>query len=205
MDIPMGLQQPVELSLTIKPETVHEFFSLVGKGFALTVRGGCSIKDLLCHQLGIDAEYVEQRIQTVFLNGKAVDDIETAVVREGAVLALSGAMPGLAGATLRRGGFYGRMRGEISHSDSGTCDSAELTRITIKLFNLIVRELGPGFFQQGIVVSGADVRQILNTVIHTESSAILSVAVAGVAADTQDPMKPELDDADVLLKVRLSP
>lgn len=54
--------------------------------------------------LGLPHFYVEERIQTLLLNGLAVDDPDTAVLESGARLALSAAMPGVLGATLRRGG-----------------------------------------------------------------------------------------------------
>jgi len=44
---------------------------------------------------GLDEDYVTQRISTIFLDGKPVDDIDTLLVRDGAVLSLSAAMPGL--------------------------------------------------------------------------------------------------------------
>ncbi|MFC1662292.1 hypothetical protein ACFL3S_12715, partial [Gemmatimonadota bacterium] len=71
----------------------------------------------------------------------------------GAVLALSGAMPGLVGATMRRGGYYSRMREGISHSGSdaagGTAagEAEEADRggegnlVIVKLFNRPLADL----------------------------------------------------------------
>ena len=59
---------------------------------------GCSVKTMLNNTLGMDDNYVEDRIKTIFLDAKPVDDINTACINDGSVLALSGAMPGLAGA-----------------------------------------------------------------------------------------------------------
>ena len=79
------------------------------------VRVGESIRSLLSEQFGLTQEYVKNRIQTAFLNGKPVDDFDTAVVGEGSVLTLSGALPGLAGATLRKGGFFSSLRASLSY------------------------------------------------------------------------------------------
>ena len=85
---------------------IVEFTALLQQGFGVLARLGCSLEELLCNQWGIDRDYVTSRITTIFMNNRAIDDIATSIVRAGAVIALSGAMPGLVGATMRRGGFY---------------------------------------------------------------------------------------------------
>ncbi len=111
---------------------------------------------MLCEQLGIKDDYLEERIQTIFLDNKTVDDVNSAVIREGSILALSAAMPGVLGATLRKGGWYAPMRRQISHDKDIVSDTNKKGQVTIKLFNLIARELGPLFLEQGIRVKGED-------------------------------------------------
>jgi len=60
-------------------------------------RVGLSVKKVLCEQWGISPEYLDKRVKTIFLNGNAVDDIDKAILQDGSTLALSAAMPGLAG------------------------------------------------------------------------------------------------------------
>jgi hypothetical protein len=144
----------INLELTVESDRLSLFSSLLGQGFTLKVRTGCSLRELLCVQLGVSADYVDQRIQTIFLDGKAVDNIDTAVVRHGSTLALSAAMPGLAGATLRRGGAYAAMRRQISHQNKAVHNSVAEGVVMLKLFNLVALELGPGFLKQGIRISG---------------------------------------------------
>ncbi len=96
------------------------FKALLQRGVGIPDGSGASVREFLQGTLGIDAAYVEEKLQTVFLDGHPVDDFDRAVVRPGAVLALSGAMPGLAGATMRRGGFYARMREGITHAGTDT-------------------------------------------------------------------------------------
>ena len=103
------------LSLVVNAKLVPLFFQLLGHGFMVNVQTGTSVKELLCNQLGIHEDYLAQRIQTIFLNAKVVDDVNSAIVDRDATLALSGAMPGLVGAILRSGGFYAPMRSQISH------------------------------------------------------------------------------------------
>ena len=138
------------LSLFAKAEFVPIFFQLLGQGFRVNIQSGCSVKELLCNQLGIHQDYLTERIKTIFLNAKVVDDVNSATVDEGSVLALSGAMPGLVGAILRSGGIYAGMRSQISYNPIEAAPQKSATQITLKLWNLVVKELGPNFLQQGI-------------------------------------------------------
>lgn len=144
----------LNLKLTIESGRLSLFSTLLGQGFSLKVRTGCSVRELLCGQLGVHNDYVDRRIQTIFLDGKAVDDVDTAVIRQDSILALSAAMPGLAGATLRRGGAYAAMRRQISHHNNAGRSSAANGVVTLKLFNLVAVELGPGFLKKGIWIKG---------------------------------------------------
>ena len=113
---------------------------------------GCSIKTMLRKALGLNDDYVADRIKTIFLDAKPVDDISTASVKDGSVLALSGAMPGLAGATLRRGGRLASFRGPISYRSDGKRAVSQDGHVFVKLFNLLVKDLGPIFLKKGILI-----------------------------------------------------
>jgi hypothetical protein len=141
----------------------HRFAPLLGGGFRLSGAGGLALEAFLVAEAGIPADYLRERVQTLFMDGRPVDDAGTAVVREGGVISLSAAMPGLAGAVLRRSGVYAAMRRSISH-DPAAPASRDRGRIgvTLKLFNLIARELGPGFLARGIVVDSGELRDFLD-------------------------------------------
>ncbi len=126
--------------------------TLFQQGIRVEIETGCTIKSLLTHQWGLPQDYIMGRISTLFLNGKPVDDMETAIVRDGAVLALSSAMPGLVGAVMRRGGFYASLRGGITYHETLQDASIRKGTITVKLFNMLIRELGPHFLAQGFRV-----------------------------------------------------
>jgi hypothetical protein len=149
------------LSLLVKAELVPIFFQLLGQGFKVNVQTGGSVKELLCNQLGIDEDYLSERIQTIFLNYKVVDDVNSAIVTEGSVLALSGAMPGLVGAMLRSGGYYAAMRSQISHEKNKPTSRLKKGKITLKLWNLVVKELGPTFLQNGILLEGEALQEFI--------------------------------------------
>ena len=149
---------PKHLKLRVKFDLVPFFFQLLGHGFTINVQTGCSIKDLLCKQLSIQEDYLAERITTIFLNSKVVDDVNSTMVNEGATLALSGAMPGLVGAVLRSGSFYAAMRNQISHKESKSSSHKQSAKITLKLMNLVVKELGPVFLQQGVWLKSQTLR-----------------------------------------------
>ena len=149
----MKIQQVGKLNLKIAGDKIHFFFSFLRQGFMVETPVGCSVKTMLNNTLGMDDHYVEDRIKTIFLDAKPVDDINTACINDGSVLALSGAMPGLAGATLRRGGHLASLRGTISFRSDGNNALSENGRVLVKLFNLLVNDLGPIFLKRGILIS----------------------------------------------------
>ncbi|HHP7234348.1 MAG TPA: hypothetical protein ACFCUC_06935 [Desulfobacterales bacterium] len=134
-----------------------------GRGVELEVRPGSSVRDFLCNQLNLAADYVENRIQTVFLEGKPVDDFDTATLEAGSILALSAAMPGLVGAVFRRGGYYASLRDSITYRQMGGPTGESEKRITLKLFNLTAREIGPQILSQGVYINGMQVADLVRT------------------------------------------
>ncbi|WP_028324806.1 hypothetical protein [Desulfatirhabdium butyrativorans] len=122
-------------------------------GVEMDVRTGTTIRDILCRQVGIDDAYLDERIQTLFLNGKAIDDPDKAMVADKSTIALSAAMPGLAGATLRKGGSYASFRKAITDAACAVAaDAHQQGTITLKLFNFIAQELAPILLRYGVKV-----------------------------------------------------
>ena len=141
-----------EFTLTIAEDQIQRFFHLLQQGFMVKAKVGCTIKEMFCHQFGISPEYLEGRIQTIFLDGKAVDDAGAAMVRDGSALALSAAMPGLVGATFRKGGYLASFRSQITHAPDDLFAQRQDGNITIKIFNLLLQEMGPPFLSRGIII-----------------------------------------------------
>jgi hypothetical protein len=139
----------------MKPDQLREFFPLLQSGVGVGATVGGTLDQLLSQQWDITPDYVAQRITTIFLNGRAIDDVKTAVVAAGAVIALSGAMPGLVGATMRRGGYYAAMRSGITYQETAAAFSARVATVRLKLFNLLLPELTPGFLQRGIILTAS--------------------------------------------------
>ena len=151
------------LRLTMRPGGINEFFPILQQGFRVTARVGCSLRKLLCEQFALGNDYVAERITTIFLNGKATDDLDDTVVKDGSTVALSAAMPGLVGATMRRGGYYAAMRSGITHTDDRTRSEDRIGTVRIKLFNILLAELGPDFLRRGVVVTAAEMSEFLKS------------------------------------------
>lgn len=124
---------------------------------------GVSIQALLENQLNLSKEFVDCKVATVFLNGKAVDKIDKALVRKDCEIALSGAMPGFVGATMRRGGYYGTMRQAISYSDDGCLSSETEGLVRIKLYNSLIDPVGLSLAQHGFLITQNDWESLSGT------------------------------------------
>ena len=198
----MNNTSSTNVSLTLEKTLIPIFYQLLSKGVTIHARTGCTIKDLLCGQIGIQDDYLEERIQTIFLDNKTVDDVDSSVIGKGSILALSSAMPGLLGATLRKGGWYAPMRRQISHDKDVASDTLIKGEVTIKLFNLIVREIGPLFLEHGVCVKGED---FFDIVARNEN--VFMVGCKKTVKDGNDTvpeklMEVEWEDKQVLLQIK---
>lgn len=191
----------IKISLTVKQDRLSLFSPLLGQGFTLTIRTGISVRDLMCLQIGVSDDYLDQRIQTIFLDGKVVDNVDTAVIRQGSTLALSAAMPGLAGATLRRGGAYAAMRSQISHKNNTVDDSAENGTVMLKLFNIVALELGPMFLKQGIWIDGKNLKNFFERVPDFFWDGCLNAEINGISQNVRKISLMELKQ-QVFLKLK---
>lgn len=142
--------------IQVPPEAWQDLTILFQKGIRVDIETGCTVRSLLLDQWHLPPEVVTERISTLFLNGKPVDDMDEARVRDGAILALSSAMPGLVGAVMRRGGFYAALRSGITYHETTANVDVRNGSITVKLFNMLIGELGPLFLQRGFRISRQD-------------------------------------------------
>jgi hypothetical protein len=162
--------------ITVPAGRISCFFPLLQKGFAIDVSLGRPIRSLLRDELGLPDEYINTRIQTVFLDGKPVDDIDTAPVRAGSTLALAPAMPGLMGAMLRRGGHLAVMRSGITHRDNTVTQGSGEGRIIVKLFGMALQELGPQLLARGVGVDAGDLAKVIRGMPEDRSGGLDSIA-----------------------------
>ena len=199
------MQPLVHLYLRVREDLLPRFRLLTGGGFTVYARTGRSIRDLLCGQLGIPPDYLEKRIQTIFLNGKAVDDPQIAIVRPGSTIALSAAMPGIAGAMFRKGSAYAAMRSQISHANR---DSDRVVdgqgRLVIKLFNAVQVEMGPLMLRRGIQIPGKALSDLFRGRSDAFRSGILTARMDDPPISPHDLLEKDWRDQDIVLQVRTS-
>lgn len=110
----------------------------------------CTLRCFLERVLGMSGDYVDNRILTLLLNGLAADGLE-ALLSPGARLGLSAAMPGTAGAVLRRAGRYAAMRRDITlkeHAPVAANDGPFW--VELRCFNAVGAEQGAHIIRQGV-------------------------------------------------------
>jgi len=171
------------LFLIAEPKLFERFLQLLQKGVKVNVRVGSTVLSFLCDDLGLSPEYVDKRIQTLFLNGKAIDKPDASLLKEDSTLALSAAMPGLLGATLRKGSYYARMRSEISYQEQSQRITVHEGIVLLKLFNLLPAEIGPAVLARGIWLKGEELNQFLKELPDEAVSMCREARLEGQAVD----------------------
>jgi len=136
----------------LKGQRLSYFLPLIQTGVQIEAEFGIPVKSFLLTLPGVNAEYIENRINTVFLDGEVLDDLDKTYISNGAELSLSASMPGLAGATLRMGGHLATLRKEITFSGDKEKGATGQGFVTLKLFNLIIKDLGQGLLENGIYI-----------------------------------------------------
>jgi hypothetical protein len=150
------------LDLDCDSTLVSAFLSLFQQGVMLQVSIGSSIRNVLCRQYGIEDEYLDNRINTLFLDGKVVDNVDHAFLSDGSVLSLSASMPGFAGAALRKGGYYAGMRNAVTHSEEVAPHDHGTGFFVLKLFNMTIKEMGPGLLESGVWIEADRLDEFFN-------------------------------------------
>ena len=152
---------------------------------------------------GIGPEIIEKRISTVFLDGKPVDDIDRARLSDGAILALFASMPGLAGASLRRGGRLASFRGQITFSPIKKPGPSQTGYISVRLFNLLLKELGPIFLNKGVFIESADFVDIITSLPDDILENIVGIRVNGLVESPGRLLRMDWPDISGTLELRV--
>ncbi len=142
--------------LTVARDTLILFTTVLQSGIELKSSTGIAMGRFLNELPGFTADYVGDVVQTIFLNGTAIDDLTTPLDGDNPTLALSAAMPGLAGAIFRKNSFHSALRTDTKKTNSVGKQNRELT-ITLKLFNSIARERGIELLTKGVCMKAKPV------------------------------------------------
>jgi hypothetical protein len=192
----------LHLTVIVSEKFIPIFLGFVRSGFAADVTIGCSLQDLLSNQLGVDAKYLQDRVQTIFLNNSPVDDIAGTTVDDGATISLSAAMPGLNGAVMRKGGVLASLRQSITHHQDDECRAPQQGKIMLKLFNLIAKEIGPDFLARGILVKGRALAEVLAGQTRQFWQNVEGVEIDKVRCGAERLQSLDLSTREVFLQVR---
>lgn len=140
------------LSLVMEARSRTAWNTFLQKGFYLDGCTGMSVREFLKESVGYDDCLIEETVRTVFLNSSPVDDIDAAHVKDGDVLALGSAMPGLVGICMGRDNPYKSFRSGISCAGDRLSRNAEPIRLFVKIFSTLAVETGADVLARGILV-----------------------------------------------------
>ncbi|MFW6428627.1 MAG: hypothetical protein ACOCY3_01920 [Desulfosalsimonas sp.] len=148
----MNSQPETELTLTIPAGLSRLMRLLVSRGIKLEAAAGMPVKKFLKQVLPASDDFLENRIQTIFMDGRAVDDTEQTQINASCTIALSAAMPGVFGAAFRKKGIYSGMRaGYTQNPNTDKKNFKEKTvPVTLKCFNQVAEDLGDALLGRGV-------------------------------------------------------
>jgi len=176
-------QNAANLSLELAEDKIASLFLLLQNGFFIKACVGCTIEKFFIEQLHLSPDYIETRIQGLFLDGKPADHIETAIIRNGAHLTLSGTMPGLAGMALRRGPLAVFRHG-ITHREKGDYNFSGDGFVQLKLLNLLMKDMGPELLRRGIYINSSELAGYLGNLPTGFWQGCKSIALNGREVST---------------------
>ncbi|MGW8193768.1 MAG: hypothetical protein ACWGOX_05825 [Desulforhopalus sp.] len=150
-----------DIQLTVPSNTLDLFTTLLQSGIEVKTTGDQTLGEFLFNFPGFTGDYLAETVQTIFLNGTAVDDLTLTFNGDTPVLALSAAMPGLAGAIFRKNSFHSALRTDTGSASAAASPRRNIT-VTLKLFNSIARERGTEMLRRGVCVKSAPLISFLN-------------------------------------------
>lgn len=148
-----------KLSIIISADKIGRFATVLQAGFTMPAAKNSILSTFLENLPGFTEDYICNRLQTVFLNGDALDDFDIPFSADTCVLALSAAMPGLAGAIFRKASPAAGLRKTVVHRQSS--EEKKNISVLVKYFNDIAIEKGPDVLSEGIVFGATDLLSFL--------------------------------------------
>ncbi len=140
------------LTLIPAPQHIKRLATLLQRGFLIPCANPVSLETLLLDLPGFNREYIHNRIETIFINGSAADSLAPSLM-PGSTVALSAAMPGLAGAIFRKGGPHAGLR--TPPPPPKPEDHSRHEFVTLKLFNMVADDTVGPLLHQGILMRHA--------------------------------------------------
>ncbi len=142
-----------ELTFTVEDQMLINFTTLLQSGIGFQCMKNEPLGAFLLHLADFDTAYLSHTVQTIFLDGNAIDDFTTPLSAPHHTVALSAAMPGLAGAIFRKNSLFATLRIRSDKKNAAE-KSDDKVQVSLKLFNKIAIEKGEKFLTEGFFYSG---------------------------------------------------
>lgn len=168
------------LVLTVPFLKLPLFTTVFQSGIEITTPAGSSLGQFLSTLPGFTTDYLAKTVQTIFLNGSPVDDLTILLNGERPTVALSAAMPGLAGAIFRRYSFHAALRSDTKKTQSLSPQASKPLTVTLKLFNTIALDRGRDLFCAGVRLPAA----VLSSFLHKRQE--LTQAIQRIQLNDRD-------------------
>lgn len=140
------------ITLKLPSKNIKRLATLLQRGFIVPCRKPISLHELLLGLPGFDLHYIENRIATIFIDGWAADSLRQ-LLEPGSTVALSAAMPGLAGAIFRKNSPHATLRS--TPAKAPTQNKNQHGFLTIKLFNMVAADTVAPLLHHGILMKNA--------------------------------------------------
>jgi len=148
-----------EFHCFMEPAKIERIATVLQAGFYVRSKTGITLFSFLQKLPGFSNDYIIDRLQTIFLDGDAIDDLQNTFTESSATLALSAAMPGLAGAIYRKQSPHASLR--KSPVIRKTSQAINDVLVRVKFFNVIAIEKGPAVLEQGAVINTKDISSFM--------------------------------------------
>lgn len=147
------------LQMSMESRFIQRLVTVLQSGFFRNAVQGETIFSFLSSLPGFTEDYISNRLQTIFLNGDSVDDVDLAFSEDSVILALSAAMPGLAGSLFRKCSPLVALRKTAVQKELSLAKSPAV--VQVKLFNVIAVEKGRTLLADGVVLNCQDLLSFL--------------------------------------------
>ncbi|MCF8110736.1 MAG: hypothetical protein K9J85_04525 [Desulfobacteraceae bacterium] len=201
----MPSHNTAELKLTVPKKMISFMRLLISRGIRLETRPGISVKEFLKTVLPADENYLENSIQTIFMNGHAVDDPVQTLITGPCTIALSAAMPGVFGAAFRKKGIYSGMRAGYLQNSSGDENNfnGETVPVTLKCFNQVAEDLGNTLLENGVTMDIKDFENFWKPEKNVLENRALRAEINGSPADDVSEVAGLFEQKTTMVKIRV--
>ncbi|MGL1931608.1 MAG: hypothetical protein OCC45_07580 [Desulfotalea sp.] len=145
----MPINNLPHIDFSITSGKILPFCTLLQHGVIMPSKTGISVEKFLQNISVFSQEYIKSELETIFLDGEPLDELETEFNKPHHTLALSAIMPGLAGAIMRKNSIHAPLRSKSSAMI--TSAKSENCLIRLKIFNRIAQECGKSILADSVI------------------------------------------------------